>query len=61
MMDELHALGRAPFMDRLFQGIEDEPGMRGYADAPTDNLPGISQLFGFSEPLLYDWVRSIRR
>jgi hypothetical protein len=29
-------------MDSLFQGIEDEPGMRRGADAPADNLAGVS-------------------
>jgi hypothetical protein len=28
-------------MDRLFQGIEDEPRMRRGADAPADDLAGI--------------------
>lgn len=49
-----HTLDRAPLMDSLFQGIEDRamgtplvretmarPGMRGGADAPTDDLAGI--------------------
>ena len=29
-------------MDGLFEGVENEPGMRGGADAPADNLSGTS-------------------
>lgn len=31
-------------MDRLLQSIEDEPGMRGGAHAPADDLPGVSEV-----------------
>jgi hypothetical protein len=41
MMHETHGFDRAAFMDRLFEGIKDEPGMRGAADSPANDLSGI--------------------
>lgn len=41
MKDEPYALGRTPFMDLLFEGIENEPSMRGCADVPANDLAGI--------------------
>ena len=34
-------LDRAAFMDRLFEGVENEAGMGNGADPPADNAPGI--------------------
>ena len=36
-----YAFDRAAFMDGLFEGIKDEPSMRGGADAPADDASGI--------------------
>lgn len=41
MVDQPHALAGAAFMDRLLEGIEDEPRMRRSADAPADDPAGI--------------------
>ncbi len=41
MMDAAHPLDRAPFMGRLFESVEDEPGMRCGADTPADELASI--------------------
>ena len=41
MMDQPHAFDRAAFMDGLFEGIQNEPGMRSGADAPADDASGI--------------------
>jgi hypothetical protein len=41
MVNQSHCLHRATVMDGLFEGIKDKPGMRGGADAPTDDLAGI--------------------
>ena len=47
MLISLHELAtttpktRVAFMDRLFERIEDEPCMRGRADTPPDDPPGI--------------------
>jgi hypothetical protein len=42
VMNQSHCLGWTAFMDRLFQGIQDETRVRRGADAPADNAPGIS-------------------
>ena len=39
MMDEPTAMDRPSIVQSLFQGIEDEAGMRGAADPPADNAP----------------------
>lgn len=44
VVNEPHALGRAAFMHRLFAGIQNEPGMRGGADAPADDLARIPSM-----------------
>ena len=41
VVNEPHALGRSAFMDRQIEGIQNEPGMRGGADAPADDLARI--------------------
>ena len=40
MMDEAAATYRASVVKRLFQGIEDEAGMRRAAYPPADDTPG---------------------
>ena len=40
MMDETAATYRASVVKSLFQGIEDETGMRGAADPPANDTPG---------------------
>ena len=40
MVDKTHAFGRTTFMDSLFEGVEDEPGMGRGADPPADDPPG---------------------
>lgn len=42
VVNEPHALCRSEFIDRLFKGIQNEPGMRGGADAPADDLARIN-------------------
>src|SRR5690606_14560537 len=42
VVNQPYALDRAAVMDRLFEGIKDEPGIRRGADPPADNLAGIS-------------------
>jgi hypothetical protein len=37
MMHQPHGLDRAAFVDGLFEGIQNEPGMRRGADAPADD------------------------
>ena len=41
MMHEAHALDRAAFVDGLLKSIENEAGMRGGADTPTNDASGI--------------------
>ena len=41
MVNQPHALVGTALVNRLFQGIEDEPCMRRGADPPTDNAAGI--------------------
>ncbi len=36
-----HGLDRAAFVDGLFEGIQNEPGMRGAADPPAHDASGI--------------------
>ncbi len=52
VMDQPHPFCRAAIMDRLFQGIEDKPGMGGCADPPAAlRRRGPCQLM---------WVRLLR-
>jgi hypothetical protein len=41
-MDEAAAAQRAPVVQRLFQGVEDEAGMRRPRHPPADNTAGES-------------------
>ena len=41
MVDQSHALDRSAFMDRLFKGVENEPGMGRVADTPAGDPAGI--------------------
>ena len=41
MMDEAAAMNRPPIVKRLLQGIQHEAGMRGPADPPADDPPGV--------------------
>ncbi len=41
MVDETAPMGRSAIMKRLFQGIQDEAGMRGPAGSPADNPSGV--------------------
>src|SRR5689334_8806153 len=41
-MDQLTLAPGLPLMDSLFQRIEHEAGLRGPADAPADDAPGVS-------------------
>ena len=41
VVNQLHALDRAAFMESLFERIEDEPGMTGRADISPYDAPSI--------------------
>lgn len=41
MMDQPHGLDRAAFVGGVFEGIQNEPGMRSGADAPADDGSSI--------------------
>ena len=40
VVDEAAALGRPAIMERLLQSVEDEAGLSGAGDQPTDNPAG---------------------
>ena len=42
VMHQPHAFDRATFVDRLFQCIKDETGVRGGADAPANDPPELA-------------------